>query len=193
MKDNSSIKKLLIILLIISVLMTCVLSSGCSFDMFKTKAERSMDSAGKKSVITVQNDSSNSGHIKKDEGKSKEQYDYWKTTLEFMQGQKGDTTINNIYNYPQPTKVIYEGGKGIKEESHSNIDSGWMVQMQHKYEASLDSAVKSMREVSKVKESHTGMPPLFQLGLLGLGFIIINKVFGAIGKKYTITQKNKQQ
>lgn len=141
MTHNQKMKRIFIILALLIAAMAVLLSSGCSIDMFKKKT--SSDSTSLKKELAIDTSKKESGSISKTNTVSREEFDWFKTTMQY--GPKGDTVTNNIY----PQTVIYEGGRGKKEQETNSIDTNWLKEQLGKSQSKTDSTSASAASTDK--------------------------------------------
>lgn len=137
------------VMFIILCLMVLLFASGC--EVLKSKR-----TVVKDSVAVAKSDS---GAVTKTQTESKTDWEWWKTTLQYMPQKTGDTIINHNYytnEMPQPSVVVIEGGKGSNQTQVQVIDSSWRQ--------AYDSLAFKLQEASKSKET-TVMSPLQIIGL----------------------------
>lgn len=158
MKDP--VMKLLLIWIVVAMLLLgcAYLCSSC--EVLKTKQDKKQETVFETKV--------DSASVSKTQASSVTDWDYWKTTLQFMQQPKAaDTIINKNYytaTTPQPQVIIMEGGKGKNETAVNTIDSGFYKR--------LDSMEQTIEESSKVKQ--TKPATVTQLLLIGLGVVLVS-------------------
>ena len=160
--------------------------AGC--EVFKFRKQSKEDSAAVKKATIISTDSTNGGSVKKETINVKEFFDWWKVTQQF-QPKSGDTTINNFY--PQPATIIYEGGRGTREESKSSIDSNYYTNIMKMMMATFDSTNRRLDTIEKTKHSETKGLGVITLVLLGVCLLIANKLLGFVGNNYSISKKIK--
>ncbi|MGQ0738641.1 MAG: hypothetical protein ACT4OJ_06235 [Bacteroidota bacterium] len=186
--DNGRWRTLWIMLALLIVILIAVFSSGCNFDLFKSKTERKGDSTAVSIQKEARKDSSSGMTVSKEESRKKEENEWWRIIQQF-EPKRGDTTINNFY--PQPATIIYEGGKGTKEENTSRFDSSAFLQLNQWWKDKFDSLEYKFQEATKNKESHSSGLGFTALLLVALGVIIIPKLLSWIGSNYHLTKKPK--
>lgn len=163
MKDF--VTRLLLVYIGAVILLFLLLFMCASCEVLKTKQDKKEEMVAETKV--------DSAFVKKTESNSVTDWDYWKTTLQFMQQPKGgDTIINKNYysTTPQPQVIIMEGGKGKSETTVKSIDSGFYKR--------LDKMEQMIEESSKTKE--TKPAKMTQLILIGLGLVIVAVVLSKL-------------
>jgi hypothetical protein len=174
---------LLALLMALVIVLFC---TGCNFDMFKTKAERRSDST----AVSVQrhgsSDSTAAVTTSREDTRKKEDVEWWRIIQQFQPGR--DTTINNFYT--QPATIIYEGGKGSKEETTSRFDSSAFVQLNLFWKDRFDSLQVRIEDIQKRKESSGGIG-LTTLLLVALAVILLPQLLKWVGSNYSFTKKIK--
>lgn len=132
-------------LLVFMLAWLLVILLSCNVIKGKRSTRSQTDSVSRQTTATV--DTSQGGSVSKDV--SRETFDWSKLTLQYP---PGDTNITNIYNYPQrPATVIYETGKGTKEESRT--DSAWFHNFLTKMDERYDARFTMLEESIKNKET----------------------------------------
>lgn len=126
-------------LILIGLLIMCF--SRCNVLKSKRSTVASTDSVSKRSTSVV--DTGTGGSVSR--GTSKETFDWSKLTIQYP---RDTPNMTNIYNYPQrPATVVYETGKGTKEEART--DSNWfknfLVQLDDKYDARFTRIEESVK------------------------------------------------
>ncbi len=169
-------------------LIIVVSMSFASCKILHTKKANSNDTTSLKKTELTSKDSSAKGGVKTDSSKTKEDYEWWRVILS---QQKGDTNIYNINSYPQPATVIYEGGKGSREEQKHVYDSAWDNRMTVLVAQTIDSMNRKISNLEKNSRSETKGVGLITIILIGAGFLIANRLLGFVGSNYTITKKQK--
>jgi len=150
---------LLAILLLAAVI---IFIPGCEIIKHTKRSNTDSVSVSKKSSGTI--DSTQQGSVSKSSTLTKEDFDWWKTTLHF--GERKDTNVYNFHNYPQqPATIIYEGGKGSKETATNTFDSNWIKNALMQFKNEYDSSHKKSEVKEKDKEVETKG--------LGLGAVIL--------------------
>lgn len=182
-KDNTIKSLLLILLAVVCILFTLLLCSGC--EVFKFRKENKTDSTAVKKKIAVATDSSNGGSVKKEETKSKEENEWWR----LIQHYGRDTVTNNFY--PQPATIIYEGGRGNKEESTSTVDSSYYQNMMRMVAMSFDSLNRKVDSIENKKHSETKGVGLITLLLVAGGAVVLLKLMGWVGSNYSFVKVKK--
>lgn len=171
-----------IILVSITVLLLAILLGSCEILKFKKKT--ATDSTKVTTQQVAVKDSSTGGTVHKEEKNSKDDYEWWKVTLQNLQ-RPGDTTITNIY----PQTVIYEGGKGVKEESSNTYDTSWQHRFFEYMNARYDSLGVKIEAVQKDKHAETKGVGLITMILIIAGVYLLLNGLGFVVKNYSITKK----
>lgn len=136
-----------------------VIMLSCNVIKGKRSTRATVDSVARKTVNVV--DTGSGGAVSR--GTSKETFDWSKLTIQYP---PGDTNITNIYNYPQkPATVIYETGKGTKEETHT--DSTWFKNALSAMQNSVDSLHRELATSQKDKETRPSVWLFLGLGVAG--------------------------
>ncbi|MEO0312289.1 MAG: hypothetical protein RIQ89_1946 [Bacteroidota bacterium] len=184
MKFNIKIKLLwLLMALLIAWLVS--LFTGC--EVLKQKKSAKADSTSVKKQSTSIIDSNNAGSVSTAENKTKEESEWWRVIKQFA---KPDTNVtNNYYHQGQPATIIYEGGRGTKEEASKQTDSTWRNQFLSMVADALDSMNHKIESIDKGKHSQTKGVGLVTLLLLLGGFFILSNGAGFILKKYKISKR----
>lgn len=162
-------------------LCTCLL--GCEIMRHSKTDKQRLDQVNKSSSVLT--DSGTGGNVKRQNNSSKEDYDWYKITQQF----KPDTNITKIYNYPQPATIIYEGGKGTKEQTSTSIDSSWFKNQLSLLQSRYDSLTAISEAKLKDSKTETKGVGLITALLIGAGFLIVGKSLGFITSKYSIVKK----
>lgn len=173
------------IFLLLALLIAAVVvffTSGC--EILKTRQEVKADSTHVAKTVTVNNDSVNAGNVKKTDEKSKDSYEWWRM---IVPGK--DTNIVNNNFYPQPATIIYEGGKGVREESKQTTDSSWLQRILQQMTATLDSNNVRLQKLETSKHSETKGLGLWAMIALLVGVYIVLNIGGYAIKNFTITKK----
>lgn len=161
-----------IIIIFASFLILCAaLLSGCR--ILKTRKEKTSDSTNVSKTSSNLLDTSKAGGIKKNDNSTKENSEWWRTTVKY---QDTGHNVTNVY----PSTIVYEGGKGQKESKSSSIDSGWINQFKSENKAQFDSMQRKLSDLETEKKSSPGgMPLWFWLLIAGVGFVLyeIAKVY----------------
>lgn len=144
-----------------------VILLSCNVIKGKRSTRATVDSVARKTVNVV--DTGSGGTVSR--GTSKETFDWSKLTIQYP---PGDTNITNIYNYPQkPATVVYETGKGTKEETHT--DSTWFKNALSAMQNSVDSLHRELAISQKDKETR---PSVWLYAAIMAGVLIIWKGAG---------------
>jgi len=102
-----------------------------------------------KNIDSVQVQKIDSGSLKKTVVENNSEFEWWKTTISYLQQQNqkpGDTTINNnYYTIPQPSTIVLEGGKGSNTNTVTIIDSS--------YKKAADSLYYRLQQIEKGKRT----------------------------------------
>lgn len=168
------------------IIVISMLFSSCK--ILHTKKTKSNDTTSVKKTEIATKDSSTRGVVQSDSSKTKEEFEWWRLILS---QQRGDTNVYNINSYPQPATVIYEGGKGSREEQKHLYDSAWDNRMAVQVALAIDSMNRKIDSMEKNSRTETKGVGLFTLLLVGAGFLIANKLLGFVGSNYSITKKSK--
>jgi hypothetical protein len=159
------------------------MASGC--EILKNKKTLASDSASFNRKIAAKSDSVHSGQVSTSESTSKAAFEWWKTTIQYPR----DTTINNFYN--PPATVIYEGGKGTKEESSFSKDSIFYNQLIKQFQDSLSAMSKKIETTEKSKQSETKGVGLLMFILIALGVCVVTNGAGRLFKSFKIVRVSK--
>lgn len=167
-----------VILLFALLMVFTVLMSSCSIDMFKKKT--SSDSTSLKKEVAIDTSKKENGSVNKNNSISREEFDWFRTTMQYA--PKGDTVTNNIY----PQTVIYEGGRGKKEQETNTIDSNWLKEQIARSMQKTDST--SASTTSKEKSSETQVLGLWHIigACIGTALLILILQYAS---KFKITKK----
>ena len=158
--------------------------TGC--EVFKFLRQNSSDSTAVKKTAVTNSDSTAGGSVKKETSNSKEESEWWRIIQQY-QPKGGDTTINNFY--PQPATIIYEGGKGSREEIKNTTDSSWYSNIMKMMADTFDSTNRRLDTIERSKHSETKGLGLVTIVLIGVGLLIANKLLGFFGNNYRIAKK----
>ena len=162
-------------LLVFMLAWLLVILLSCNVIKAKRSTRATTDSVSRQTTAVV--DTSQGGAVSK--AVSKETFDWSKLTLQYP---PGDTNITNIYNYPQrPATVIYETGKGTKEESRS--DSTYWQNAFSLIQAQQDSLHRELLEMRKEKETR---PSIWLFVAVVVGIMIVWKGIGWVTSKYSL-------
>ena len=184
-RDNIIMRRWFVVLAILMAIVIAVFTGGC--EVFKFRKENHSDTTSKKLTTLTDTSSQTGGSVKKEETKSKEENEWFKMTLQYLKDSKPGDPVNNIY--PAPATIIYEGGKGSKEETKTSIDSSFYLNTQKLVAMALDSMSRKMDSIEKTKHVETKGLGLLAIVLIGVGLIALNKGFTVLGNRYTITKK----
>lgn len=170
---------ILFILVLIGILIVAWVMLSCNVIKAKRSTRATTDSVSSRKTAAV--DTSSGGSVSR--GTSKETFDWSKLTLQYP---PGDTNITNIYNYPQrPATVIYETGKGSKEESRS--DSAYWQNAFSLMQSQQDSLHRELVEMRKDKETRPSIW-LF-VGIVAAGLVLYGVVSGFLKKYHLFVKK----
>jgi hypothetical protein len=147
MNFDKLMRLIFILLLLFLTAMIIVGVSSCK--ILKTKSELKADSTALHQKTKTDSAAINTGAVKKEETKSKEENEWWRIIQQFA--NKKDTNITNTNLYP--STIIYEGGKGKKEESRSSYDSSFYNFVLKMISDSLSSISTRVEQSSKSKET----------------------------------------
>lgn len=157
--------------------------SGCELTKQIKHSTSDSTSLNKSTVNAV--DTSKGGSVKTTNTTTKEDFDWYKITQLFSQNK--DTSINNTNVYP--STVIYEGGKGTKEQVSNTIDSSWFKNQLSFMTLTIDSLNKKIETYSKDKHSETkgvGLIMVIIIVVCGMiAYFLLSKILGG----YTIVKK----
>ena len=186
MKHDSKMRLVFFILVTLIALVIAFLSNGC--EILKSNNSNKGDSTHVNKQFSSDTSSINAGTVKYDEKKSLEENEWWRIIKQFP---KGDTItpITNVY----PSTVIYEGGKGRKEESQQSYDSSFLQHFESRVMSKVDSISFKVEQISKQKSTNSTGIGYTTLILILAGYFILTKGAGFIFSKYTITKKNSNQ
>lgn len=158
-------------------------AAGC--EILKGKHHTTSDSITVKKQTVTGQDSTQSGSVKKEESQVHEETEWFKLTMQYLQAHPGgDTTINNYY--PQPATVIYEGGKGKKDEQTKSTDSSFYINIMRFIAASNDSLSRRLDVMEKNKKSETKGLQLLPLALLLAGLYVLSDVYKGAKQKFLL-------
>lgn len=169
------------------IIVVTMLFSSCK--ILHTKKVKSNDTTSVKKTELNSKDSATKGAVKTDSSKTKEEFEWWRVILS---QQRGDTNVYNFNSYPQPATVIYEGGKGSREEQKHVYDSAWDNKITVLVAQSIDSMNRKISNLEKSSLSETKGVGLITVILIGAGFFIANLLLGYVGSNYTIKKKSTQ-
>lgn len=164
---------------IIVFISTLFLFQSC--EITKKLKRNSSDSTAVSKLTTSLIDTSGGGSVSKTTMVSKEDFDWWRTTMQY----KGDTSVTNVY----PSTIIYEGGKGSKQSETNEVDSSWFKNALAIIQAQSDSISVIKESFEKNKQSETKGVGLVMVILICAGFWVVSKLFGLITSKYSIVKK----
>lgn len=161
---------------------------GC--EVIKAKKASRMDQTGVQRIAQSSSDSSAGGSLKKSDNISKEQYDWYRTTMQYLPGQYKDTNVTNVYNYPQqPATIIYEGGKGAREQSSSTFDSSWFQNALATAMARVDSLTQKLEMSEKNKQSETKGVGLVMVIIIVIAGIVVYALLRNAIRKFKIVKR----
>lgn len=173
---------------ILAIIALAVVFSGC--EITKGKKSASFDQTGVSKKTASSTDSSAGGGIKKTESNSKEQYDWYRTIMQYLPGQYRDTNITNVYNYPQqPATIIYEGGKGTKEQNTNTFDSTWFKNALASAMASMDSLKSIVQTSEKNKQSETKGVGLVLVIIVAVAAVVLYALLTGYLKRFRIVKR----
>lgn len=176
-------RALFLLLSIIMALVVILFASGC--EVLKGKKHTVSDSTSVKKQEVVINDSTRSGSVKKEETNSHEENEWFRLTMQYLQAHPGgDTSITNNNYYPQPATIIYEGGKGKKDEHTTTTDSSFYLNIMRFIAASNDSLSRRIDIMDKNKKSETKMFQLLPLALVLAGLYLLSDVYKGAKQKF---------
>lgn len=159
-------------------ILICFVFTSCSV-LQKSGKKYEAEGNVKKEQVSLQ-DSSKSGGIKKSNIITKEDADWWKTTLQFPK-DTSKATVNNIY----PSTIIYEGGKSAKETNQNNFDSNWIKNAISSLNEKIDSTYKSKGQETSSKKTETKLGWL-EIGLAFLIYTVLTKGIGYFTSNFKI-------
>lgn len=168
------------------IIVVSMLFASCK--ILHTKKTNSNDTTSVKKTDLSTKDSSTKGGVKTDSSKTKEEFEWWRLILS---QHRGDTNVYNFNSYPQPATVIYEGGKGSREEQKHMYDSAWDNKVTVLVAQSIDSMNRKISNLEKNSRTETKGVGLITVILIGAGFLLANRLLGFVGSNYTITKKSK--
>lgn len=166
-----------------------LMASGC--EILKTRKEVRNDSTNVKKTEVVKTDSSSSGSVKTENTKTKEDYEWFRLIL---QGMPRDTSVSITNVYPQPGgTIIYEGGKGSRQEDKSVQDSSWKMELMRFNVQMFDSLNRKMEEIAVKKQSETkGLGAISIILIILASQILLKLLGGPLGRhKINITKTEK--
>lgn len=140
--------------------------SGCAST--KTKSSSYTDSGAVKKL--------DSGQVKKSTSSSSFENEWWRTTALFPPTK--DTNVVNNYIYPQPTQIIYEGGKSKGQASSTNYDS--------LFNRKLDSLKLIGQNETKHKE--TEVSSIWQI----IGLCLLSSIVALVLSKLKLVRNEKK-
>lgn len=179
--------KLFVILILVAMAAALFLASGCVTS--KGKLYTLSDSTNVKSTSIKDSSVVEQSTIKKDSSKRIEDAEYWRKIIEY--GNRPDTTIVSNNYYPQPTRIIYEGGKSRTEETRWSLDSSTFRAFTMFMLAQSDSTNVRLERIEKTKRSSgLGFGAFLTFALIGVGLILLNKGVSFLGNNYSITKKS---
>jgi hypothetical protein len=147
----------------------CLMLHSCEILKTQKSVDQESSALSKKNSGLI--DTSSAGAVKKNETNSKENYDWFRMIQQFPQ-QKGDSSVTNVYNYPQPATVIYEGGTGTREQTSTTIDSTWFKNAITSFSSTIDSLTNKIAVMESSKQSETKG--------IGISMVIIIVICGFI-------------
>lgn len=177
------------------VLIILQLLTGCEILKAKSSAQSSLKQASRQ---TEEGQSNNlAGSVSREAVDAKTVLDWWKTTYQFQSSYQpagGDTMqIRNYINTPQPQVIIMEGGKSEQQTNTLRTDSAFYNQLISWVNTRFDTLSAQQIEMSKQKHSETKGVGVITLVLIGIGIVILNRLTGFLGNRYTITKKKLKQ
>lgn len=140
--------------------------TGC--EILKNKKSLNQETTGVSKKETFAIDTSNGGSVKKNETKTKEEFDWYRLTQMFDNNkqQPGDTKV-------YPTAVIYEGGKGSKEQTSNTSDSNWFKNAIGLLTKQVDSLNSKLSSKEKDIQSETKGVGLVMVIFIVAGFFVL--------------------
>lgn len=171
------------IVFFLSFLLACMLLlSGC--EVLKGKKSFTQDSVSVKKQQSAVIDTGNGGSVIKQQNSTKEAFDWYRMTQLFDSNKQlpGETKV-------YPSTVIYEGGKGTKEQNSSTIDSSWFKNALQMYASSVDSLNNKIATMEKNKQSETKGVGLIMVIIIAFGAVFVYGLLRYFLKGYSITKK----
>ena len=159
--------------------------TGCKLITHSQKSSHDT-TAVKKSTIEI--DANNSGgSVKKDTGSKTSEFEWWRIAKLFPR----DTNVTNVY--PQPTAIIYEGGKGKSEETHSAYDSTFYINIMKYMNSRIDSINSHQAASEHSTEMRTNGLGLVTIILIAAGAVLLNRAMIYAGNNFSINKINKNE
>jgi len=180
------------LILIVAALLSFIVFCLSSCEVLKKSSSSSAENTSLQKQTTATTDSSTGGALKKQNSITKEDYDWFKTTLQFAAPAK-DTNITNIYNYTQPGQpatIIYEGGKGSRQTEQTTIDSTWFKNALSQMQQQLDSTNTKLSAAQSQKHTETKGVGLITVLLIVGGGLLAYRLLG-FASNFTIVKKVK--
>lgn len=187
-RETTMFKWVFWLLAIVIIALAVSMALGC--DSFKhfTGSKSDTTHVDKKNLAVV--DTSAGGSVKKEDTKTHEENEWFKLTLQYLQSHpNGDTTITNNNYYPQPATVIYEGGKGSKDEHKSTIDSTFYFNIMRMIAASTDSMSRKIDNYEKTKKVEAVGFKWIPMILVLVGLFVLYEVYKGFKSKYQLVKK----
>lgn len=168
-------------ILIMLLLFIWWLLSGC--EILKHRSSIATDSGTVSKAGSLLKDTSSGGRVSINTNTNKEAFDWFKTTLQYPR----DTTANitNVY----PSTIVYEGGKGTKEQTSITTDSTWFKNAIEQMQAKYDSGFAKMQASQMDSKSQTKGVGLMTVVLILLGYFVLTNGIKFISSKYSIVKK----
>lgn len=167
----------------IGVILLLLLVALCGCEVLKHKSTNRVDSTSVKKSIAVDSSSLNAGSVKKEDKKSIEENEWWRIIQQFPR----DTNVTNTNVYP--STVIYEGGKGKKEETQHTYDSAFLTQFATSVKTMFEQTLLRIEQLEKNKSSEFKGLGLLTMIAIALGVVVFFKGIGWLRNKYSIIKK----
>ena len=181
-----------LLLIVFLLVMVVAFSSGCEVLKHKRTTHQDSTVVAKKELATeVVN---TGGSVRRDSSEANERYEWLRVIQQFAQRPvaTGDSVTNNYYNtYPQPATIIYETGKGERNEKSGSYDSTFYNNIMRMVAMSLDSLSRKMDQVEKNKKSETKGVGLVTVALIVAGVVLLLKGAGWGLSNFTIVKKSR--
>lgn len=155
---------------------TCL--SSCEVIKGKKSVKSDSTAVSKNTVNAL--DTSKSGSVTKSEVKSKEENEWWRIIQSFQKD-----TVNNVTNV-YPSTVVYEGGKGTREQTENKVDSTWFKNYISFMQSKYDSLSSKLEQVEKNKQSETKGVGLIMVIIIVIAAIILYAILSGYLKRFKI-------
>jgi hypothetical protein len=172
--------KTILYAMITGVIILCL--QGC--EILKNKKSLQLDDTAVSKKETAATDSSQGGSINKTETKTKEEFDWWRMTQLFDQNKAvpGETKV-------YPSTIVYEGGKGSKEQTQNSTDSTWFKNAISLLTNQVDSLNRKLEMKEKDIKSETKGVGLVMVIIIVAAAFVLYLIGKGLFKKFSIVKR----